>query len=285
MLRGKAAFMDFFTDFTAQQVLFLVLSLAALGVAGGFLAGLLGVGGGIVMVPGLLFIFQGLGLESESLIHVCVGTSLSLIIPNGLMSARSHWKKGAVDFSLVKSIGVGILAGVALGTVLADMLAGPSLKMIFACAIVVLAVIMIVNPARFNLLKDVPPQPWPSLAGFVNGTVSTLIGIGGGTLNVPFMTLCGVPIHRAIGTAAALGVVIAVPAALGFVLIGWGEPGRPPFSIGYVNALAWVLILPTSLMSVKLGVWAAHKAPVPVMRMIFAGMMVIVAVKLWSEIL
>ena len=173
----------------------------------------------------------------------------------------------------------------AIGTVLADMLAGPSLQMIFATAIVVLALIMIINPARFQLFREMPPAPWPSLAGAVNGAISTLIGIGGGTLNVPFMTLCNIPIHRAIGTAAALGVVIAVPATLGFVIIGMGEEGRPPFSIGYVNALAWILVLPTSLLSVRAGVWAAHKAPVNIMRRVFAGFMVAVAIKLWMDIL
>jgi uncharacterized membrane protein YfcA len=111
-----------------------------------------------------------------------------------------------------------------------------------------------------------------------------LIGIGGGTLSVPFMSLCGVPIHRAIGTAAALGVVIAVPGALGFMFTGLGEEGRPPFSIGYVNVLACVLILPGALLSVKAGVWAAHKAPVDVMRRIFAGFLVIVAIKMWIDI-
>lgn len=277
--------MDILADFTVQQYVVLFISLAFLGVLGGFLAGLLGVGGGIVMVPGLLFIFQGLGLDSESLIHVCVGTSLALIIPNGLMSSWSHWKKDAVDFPLVKSIGAGILVGVVIGTVMADMLAGATLQMIFASAIVVLALIMVVNPARFKLLKAMPSNPWPSAVGVFNGAISTLIGIGGGTLNVPFMSLCNVPIHRAIGTAAALGVVIAVPATLGFVIIGLGEPGRPPFSIGYVNALAWVFILPSSLMSVKLGVWTAHKASVSMMRFIFAASMVIVAVKLWVDIL
>lgn len=277
--------MEFLADFTMQQFMLLIMALAALGALGGFLAGLLGVGGGIVLVPGLLFIFQALGMDSPSLIHVCVGTSLALIVPNGLMSSRAHWQKGAVDFALVKSIGAGILIGVVIGTVLADMLAGPSLQMIFATAIVLLALIMVVNPARFQIFKAMPPAPWPSVAGVVNGTISTLIGIGGGTLNVPFMSLCNVPIHRAIGTAAALGVVIAVPAALGFVIIGLGEEGRPPFSIGYVNALAWILILPTSLLSVRAGVWAAHKAPVNIMRWIFAGFMIVVAVKLWMDIL
>lgn len=279
------AVFDVFSQLDPFAITILIIALATLGCVAGVLAGLLGIGGGIVLVPGLLYIFQALGMESESLIHVCVGTSLALIIPNGLMSARSHWKKDAVDMHLVKVIGVGILLGVAIGTVIADNLAGPSLQLVFACAVVVLAVLMIVDPSRFKFFKAMPPNPWPSAAGTVIGAISSLIGIGGGTLSVPFMTLSTVPIHRAIGTASALGVVIAVPATLGFMYIGLGEEGRPPFSLGYVNGLAWLLILPTSLLSVKLGVWLAHKAPVKMMKRIFAVFLVIVAVKMWMDIL
>ena len=277
--------MDILTALALHEWAFLISSLVVLGVAAGFMAGLLGVGGGIVLVPGLLFIFQAMGMASESLIHVCVGTSLALIIPNGLMSSRAHWKKAAVDFELVQIIGAGTLVGVVIGTFIADFLAGPSLQMIFASAVVVLAVLMVANPARFKFLNAMPAQPWPTITGVGIGTISSLIGIGGGSLSVPFMSLCNISIHRAIGTAAALGVVIAVPGALGFVLIGLGEEGRPPFSVGYVNALAWLLILPSSLMSVKAGVWAAHKAPVNLMRQIFSGFLVIVAIKMWMDIL
>lgn len=125
-----------------------------------------------------------------------------------------------------------------------------------------------------------PPQPWPSIAGSFIGAISSLIGIGGATLSVPFMSLCGVDMRRAIGSAAALGVVIAVPGTFGFILTGLGEPGRPPFSIGYVNMLAWITILPSSLLAVRAGVWAAHKLPLEVMRRVFAGFLVLVALKM-----
>ncbi len=279
------AFLDVFSHMDTATIIMMIVALAALGCVAGILAGLLGIGGGIVLVPGLLYIFQALGMDSDSLIHVCVGTSLALIIPNGLMSARSHWQKDAVDMSLVKVMGIGILVGVAIGTIIADNLAGPSLQLVFACAVVVLAILMVADPSRFKVFKGMPPNPWPSVAGTVIGSISSLIGIGGGTLSVPFMTLSMVPIHRAIGTASALGVVIAVPATLGFMYIGLGEAGRPPLSFGYVNALAWLLILPTSLLSVKLGVWMAHKAPVKMMKRIFAFFLVIVAIKMWMDIL
>lgn len=277
--------MDVLALLGPQAGLILIASLAGLGLLAGFLAGLLGVGGGIVLVPGLLFVFHLVGLDSVSLIHVCVGTSLALIIPNGLMSARKHWQKGAVDFTLVRQIGPGIVIGTGLGAVLADHLSGPALMMIFSTAVILLAGLMASNPTRFKFLQRVPDQPWPGLTGIGIGTISTLIGIGGGSLSVPYLTLCGVPIHRAIGTAAALGVVIAIPATLGFILIGLNEAGRPPFSLGYVNGLAALGVLPFSLLAVPLGVKAAHFAPVHIMRRIFAVFLVIVALKLWAEIL
>lgn len=265
--------------------IFLLLSLAGLGAAAGFLAGLLGVGGGIVLVPGFLFIFHMAGLDSESLIHVCVGTSLAAIIPNGMMSAYGHWKKRAVDPVLVRRIGIGIVAGVVLGAIIADRLSGSVLEFIFSCAISVLALIMIINPEKYRLASAVPAQPVPGIVGAGIGMISTMIGIGGGTLSVPFMSLCGVPVHRAIGTSAALGLAISIPAAIGFMLIGWGEAGRPPFSIGYINVPAWAVVLPVSLAFVRAGVHVAHNVSVRRMRRIFALFMLVVAVKMWAGFL
>ncbi|MCB9983931.1 MAG: sulfite exporter TauE/SafE family protein [Rhodospirillales bacterium] len=266
--------------FSVSDWVLLVFSLLALGGLAGFLAGLLGIGGGIVLVPGLLLIFSTLGFGSESLIHVCVGTSLSLIIPNGLMSSRVHWRKGAVDFGLVRRIGGGILVGVLIGTVIADRLAGVQLQTVFAVVIAALAALMVVNPARFYSFKSLPRWPWTETISAVIGALSSLIGIGGATMSVPFMSLCGVELRRAIGTAAALGVLIALPGTIGFMVIGLDETGRPPFSVGYVNLLAWVMILPSSLLAVRAGVWAAHALPLEVMRRVFAGFLVLVAIKM-----
>ncbi|MCC6597207.1 MAG: sulfite exporter TauE/SafE family protein [Alphaproteobacteria bacterium] len=255
--------------------------LMGLGAVAGFLAGLLGIGGGIILVPGFLFIFHMAGFESASLIHVCVGTSLAAIIPNSIMSAYSHWRRGGVDFSLVRDIGVGLVAGVAAGTMIAGYLPGAALVLVFSCALSVLAVMMVVNPARNRFFPALRAQPWPGLAGMGIGTISTMIGIGGGSLSVPFMSLCGLPVHRAIGTSAALGLVIAVPAAIGFVLIGWGMPDRPPFSLGYINIPAWAAVLPSSLLFVRAGVRVAHGVSVRNMRRIFALFLLVVALKMW----
>ncbi len=263
--------------------------LACLGGVAGFLAGLLGVGGGIVLVPGLYFVFHSLqsqmGFDPAYLMHISVGTSLAIIVPTGLSSALSHKRKGSVDFTLVRNIGIGVVFGVALATWIARGLDEAAMKMIFASAILVLAGIMMVNPSRFKLSGHEPKQPFTTIAGGIIGTLSTLIGIGGATLSVPYMSLHGVSMHRAVGTASALGLVIAIPAALGFAFIGWGLDNLPPFSIGYVNVLAWACIIPVSVSVAPIGASVAHRISVKRLKMIFAIFMVLVAFNMWRKIL
>lgn len=261
----------------------LLFILASIGMLAGFLAGLLGIGGGIVLVPGLFYSLTSLGYDPEYMMHLAVGTSLAVIVPTGFSSARSHWKKGAVGLDLVKRIGIGIVIGVVLGTIIADRLDAESMQMIFAVALLILAMIMVSNPARFNLLTDVPKQPWSGLAGVLIGGLSTLMGIGGATISVPYMSICGVKMHKAVGTASALGMVISIPAAIGFMVIGNGHEGMPPWSVGYVNVLAWLLIIPFSVMIAPLGAKAAHALPVNRLRLAFAGFMIFVSLRmLWS---
>lgn len=264
----------------------LLTSLAALGCLGGFLAGLLGVGGGIVLVPGLFYIFSWLGMPEDHLMHVCVGTSLAIIVPTGFSSARAHHKRGNVDLDLMKKLAIGVVLGVGIGTILADILSSTALQYIFATCILGLAALMVIALRKdIILLPHMPPQPWTSVMGGVIGLVSTLVGIGGATMNVPFMTMCKVPIHKAIGTSSALGLFISIPAALGFMYIGLNEAGRPPYSLGFVNIPAFLLIIPASVVFAKLGAYAAHKASVPLMRKVFAAFLVIVSCKLWSDLL
>lgn len=254
--------------------------LLALGAVSGFLAGLLGVGGGIVLVPGLFFSLTALGFPPDHIMHVAIGTSLAIIIPTGMSSARAHWKRGSVRMDLVRKIGVGIVFGVILGTLIANHLSGLMLNAIFAVSLFFLAGIMVTDPSRFSLAKDVPGQPWSGLMGSLIGLLSTLMGIGGATISVPYMTLCRVPIHQAIGTAATLGLIISIPAAIGFALIGIGQDNLPPFSIGYINLLAFILVVPAAVLIAPYGAAAAHRVPVKALRRVFAGFIVIVAAKM-----
>jgi len=281
--------MDIFGAISFSDLLILISSLVFLGVFAGFLSGLLGVGGGIVLVPGLFFIFEKLqptfGFDAGNIMHVCVATSLATIIPTGFSSALAHKKRGSIDLQLVKLIGGGIVLGVGGATVIANGLSGATLKLIFASALMVLALIMLLNPSRFKISDELPTPFFASLAGLVIGFLSSLIGIGGATLSVPYMTLHGVNIHRAIGTASALGLVISIPATIGFIFIGWPIQNLPPFSLGYVNLLAWLCIIPCSVLIAPLGAAAAHKISVTRLKKIFAIFMLCVALNMWRKIM
>jgi uncharacterized protein len=262
----------------------LLAALLATGSLAGFLSGLLGIGGGIILVPCLYYIMTMLGYGGPELMHMAVGTSLAVIVPTGMSSVRAHRKRDGVRYDLLKKIAPGILIGVATGSFIADLLSGETLKMIFGVALIILALIMLTDPSRFSLGQNVPGQPWSSLAGFVIGTLSTLIGIGGATLSVPYMTLHSVPMHKAIGTAAALGLVISIPAAAAYMIMGHGAAAPLPFSIGHVNFLAWVLLMPVTIVMAPVGAAAAHRLPVKRLRVVFAAFMLAVAIRMLCEI-
>ncbi len=266
----------------------LVILLVFLGCISGFLAGLLGVGGGIVLVPGLYAVFTYLqpdmGFDRDNLMHVSVGTSLAIIVPTGLSSALSHNKRGGVDFALVKMVGAGVAVGAVFATWVVQGLDALTMKMIFATVILVLAFIMISNQSRFQINSENLRQPLISISGFVIGSISTLVGIGGATLSVPYFTMHGVPMHSAVGSASAIGLVIAVPAAIGFMIIGYGQDNLPPFSLGYVNCLAWLSVIPVSVLVAPLGVRVSHKVGVKRLRSVFAFFMMAVAFNMWRKI-
>jgi len=263
----------------------LIIAMLALATLAGFLAGLLGIGGGLVLVPGLYYIFNHLGYTADNIMHLAVGTSLATIIATGLSSARAHHKKGSVRFDLVKTIGVGMVIGVVIGTYIASETTGMGLKIIFASALVFFAILMQINLQKFNLFQDIPKQPWPTFAGTFIGVIATLMGIGGAALNVPYMTLHNVPIHKAVGSSAALGLLIAIPGVIGFLFIGQGYGAElPPFSIGYVNFLALAIIVPVTVLMAPVGVNVAHKFSVKTLRRVFSVFLVIIAIRMIFEV-
>ena len=261
----------------------LVPLLIVLGLTAGFMAGLLGIGGGIILVPGIYFLFKTLGYPESVLIHVAVGTSLAIIIPTGFSSARAHFKRGAVKLDLVKNIGPGIVLGVAGGTVIAAILSGHELTLLFAIALVCFSVLMQIPPKVREDSSHGIGKAKGTFGGFFVGVLSSLMGIGGATLNVPFMTLNGVGIHNAVATASALGPFIALPGTIGFAVIGWGQVGLPPLSLGYINLLAFALIAPLGFFAAPYGAAAAHKVSVKTLRRIFSVFLVIVALKMMWE--
>ena len=247
------------------------------GVCAGFLAGLLGVGGGTVLVPALFYIFTHIGYDPSQMMHMAVGTSLAIIVATGISSARAHCLKGAVRFDLARQMVPGMIAGVIAGTFLAAYIDGDSLRLIFAVLLLVAAAILFFDPAKFIRREFSIVQPSASIVTFFIGAVSALVGIGGAILNVPYMTISRIPIHQAVGTASLMGVFVAIPAAIGFMVIGADKSGLPPYSLGYVSLAAWATIVPFTMFCAPFGARLAHKLPVATLRRVFAIFLLFVA--------
>lgn len=267
------------------QMLQLIGVLMAAGLAAGFVAGLFGIGGGFVVVPALLLVFTVFEVDSEVLTHVAIGTSLATIIVTSSRSVHAHNKKGAVDFKIIKDWAPWLLAGVAGGLYLAQFMDGRSLKWIFSIGVFLMGLHFISPVLRDVKLADEMPRGLirGSLASFLGG-FSALLGIGGGTIAVLTMTMCGRPIHQAVATAAGFGVIIAVPGAIGFALLGLGEPDLPFGSIGYVNMIAVVSITAMSFITAPLGAKAAHALNAPSLKRVFGVYLVATsAIVLWNS--
>ena len=261
-----------------------VAALIAAGAIGGVVSGLLGVGGGIITVPVLFELFGLLGVDPAVRMHLAVGTSLATIIPTSITSARAHAKRGAVDPGLLRTLGPPLFLGVVLGTIIAGPVKGTVLTAVFAVAALTVSLYMALRRDTWLLGEALPKGPGLWTLGGGIGTVSVLMGIGGGTLGVPAMTLFNVPMHRAVGTAAALGLVVSVPGAIGFLIGGWADPGLPPFSLGYINLLACGLLLPTMLLTVPLGARIAHSISQRALRRAFAAFLLIVSARMFVSL-
>lgn len=234
------------------------LGLIATGLVAGVLAGLLGVGGGIVIVPVLYHVFTLLGIDEAVRMHLAVGTSLGTIVLTSIRSVRAHARKGAVDWPLLKSWATPILAGVAVGTVVAAWVSGDALTGVFATIALLVAANLAFGKESWRLGTELPGKPAQYSVAGVIGALSALMGIGGGTFAVSFMTLYGKNPREAVATSSGLGVLIAVPAVIGFVLAGWKDPLLPPFSLGYVNLIGIAFIAPLSVLAAPWGAAIAH---------------------------
>lgn len=260
------------------------LALLGTGAVAGTLAGLLGVGGGIVIVPILYLLLPFFGVPESVRMHLAVGTSLATIVPTGLVSAQSHWKRGGVDLDLVKRIGPWIVLGVAIGIVVGTRAGGDVLKIVFASVALLVALHMGLGKEGWTLSDRLPSWPGRALIGSWIGGFSVVMGIGGGTLGVPTLSLFGVPIRRAVGTAAAFGPVIALPGVLGFVVGGFDHPDLPPYSLGYANLLAFAVIVPATIAFAPLGAKLAHTIPPKLLRKAFALFLFVTACRMaWAS--
>jgi uncharacterized membrane protein YfcA len=256
----------------------------ALGAVTGFLAGLFGVGGGLVLVPVLLMLFDAQHFNSEHNLHLALGTSMATIIFTSLSSLRKHHQHGAVDWQVVRRITPGILLGTAIGALTASIIPVRGLGIFFALFVFFIAAQILLgkdpHPSR-----QLPGAAGLSFAGTFTGWVSSLVSIGGGAIVVPFLIWCNVPIRRAIGTASAIGFPIAVGGTLGYIAVGWRTTGLPEAHLGYVYlpALLWVAL--ATALTAPFGARTAHRMKVELLRKLFAVLLVVLAVRLLLKVL
>jgi uncharacterized membrane protein YfcA len=263
----------------------LILTLLAVGGVGGFLSGLLGVGGGIIFVPALYFTLVNFAPEAGHVMRVAIGTSTALILATGASSSFWHHKKGAVDFAILKRWSPTIVVGVAIGTCFASTVNGHSLKQIFAFLMLLISVYMALSkePHADAPARHVSASIQRIFAAFV-GMIAALLGVGGSILNIPFMTyMMGMPMRKAVGTSSALALVISLPAMAGYIFSGLHAQQLPPYSLGYVNWMALIVILPVSMLLSPVGVHVSHKLPRNTLRRIFAVVLIIVSARMFMS--
>jgi len=256
-----------------------LLGYLAIGAGVGFLAGMLGIGGGALQIPLLVWLFEAQGLPRDHVVHLAVGTGMATILFTSLSSARAHAARGAVRWDIVKSMTPGILAGGLVGSLIASSIP----RFVFAVLFVAT-----VYAAGLNMLFERKPNPARTLPGpagvFAAGAtisgVSAFAAVGGAFMSVPFMMWCNVPMIHAIGTAAAIGFPIAVSGTVGYVAGGWGTPGLPPWSVGYVYVPALVGVTLASMAVAPLGVMVAHRTPTRVLRKVFAVLFFVLATRM-----
>lgn len=251
----------------------------ALGATAGLLAGLFGVGGGLIIVPVLTWVFAAQGMDAGVIMHLAIGTSLASIWLTSLMSIRAHHRRGAVDWPLVRKLAAGIVLGALAGAFIAEQLPTHALRRIFGVFELFVAAQMLLV-SRYQAHFRLPGNIGLNAAGAVIGVVSAIIGIGGGTLTVPFLVWCSVPMIRAVATSAACGLPIAVAGAIGFILTGWNDALLPEWSSGYLYWPAWLGIVVASSLTAGLGARLAHRLPAARLRQLFALLLMGLGVKM-----
>jgi uncharacterized membrane protein YfcA len=257
----------------------LVALYLGVGAVAGVLAGLLGIGGGLVIVPMLVFCLELQKLPQELIMHLALGTSMASIMFTSVSSFMAHHRRGAVDWTVVQRIVAGILVGTFLGTYVAAWLSTGALKIFFVIFLYYVCYQMLTGK-KPKASRQLPGLAGMFGAGNVIGVVSSLVGIGGGTLSVPFMVWHNIPIHRAIGTSAAIGFPIAVAGTVGYIVNGWGLPSLPPYSLGYVSLTALASIAVMSVLTAPLGVRLAHSLPVDKLKRVFAVILFLVGTRM-----
>ncbi|GJL96749.1 MAG: UPF0721 transmembrane protein [Hyphobacterium sp.] len=267
----------------SAELIGLATALIATGLFAGLIAGLFGIGGGVVMVPAFYFVLGALGYVDGPRMHIAVGTSLAVIVATSLRSVTSHAKHGAVDYDVLRTWIPWIVLGALIGGFIADKIPGRGLTGLFGVVAFLLAAQFYFGRPDWKVADKMPGGAIRAGFGSLIGGLSSLLGIGGGVFGVTLMTLCGKSIRQAVATAAGFGVAIGVPGALGFIIWGWNEPGRTPTSLGYVDGLGFLILAASAFFIAPIGARLAHTLPEQLLRRLFAFGLVATAVSLLRE--
>ena len=271
-------------DFGTNQILFLLIIMSVTAVVAGFFAGFFGIGGGIITVPCLFYIFGAVGIDKSFIMHLAVGTSFAIIVPTAIMSVFTHYKHQAVDFNIIKTYGIFVVIGVIIGTFFAASMQTKSLVLFFSIIIYLLALNLIFLKdktkirLKFTLLQR-------TVFGFIVGFVSSLMGIGGAIMNVPILKFVGYTINKAIGSAASIGFLIAVFGCLGFLISGIMIKTDIPLSTGFINIPAFLIFIPITIVMAKVGATTVHKMKKEIIAKLFGLFLIIIASRFLYEYL
>ena len=270
--------------FGTNQILFFLLIMSVTALFAGFFAGFFGIGGGIITVPCLFYIFGAVGIDKSFIMHLAVGTSFAIIVPTAMMSVFTHYKHKAVDFGVVKTYGIFVVIGVIIGTFFAASMNTKSLVLFFSVIMYLLALNLIFLKdktkikLKFTLLQR-------TVLGFIVGFVSSLMGIGGAIMNVPILKFVGYTINKAIGSAASIGFLIAVFGCLGFLISGIMIKTDIPLSTGFINIPAFLIFIPTTIVMAKVGATTVHKMKKEIIAKLFGLFLIIIASRFLYEYL
>ena len=266
-----------------NQIIFILTVMAVSAVVTGFMAGFFGIGGGLIMVPILFYIFNFAGIEQAFIMHLALGTSFSIIIPTSIISTMTHMKFKAVDFSIVKTFGVFVAIGVVFGTVFAVSLKTSSLVLFFSIMTMLFSLYFLTakekinpKPRKINLIYRV-------ICGFLSGFISAPMGIAGGVINTPVLKMFGYPIKVAIGCSAAVGFVIALIGAIGFAISGSYLNINVPLSLGFINIPTFLIFVPITMFMAKIGAKTVHKFDKRLIGKLFGIYLFIISCKLFYE--
>ena len=266
-----------------SQIIFILFTMSISAIVVGFMAGFFGIGGGLIMVPILFYIFSFAGIEKALVMHVAIGTSFSIIIPNSIISTITHMKFKAVDFSIVKTFGFFVVIGVILGTIFAVNLKTSGLILFFSIMTMIFAIYFLIEKEKINSEPRKINLIYRIIGGFLSGFLSAPMGIGGGVFNTPIFKIFGYPINVAIGTSAAIGFLIALVGATGFALFGNYLNVNVPLSLGFINIPTFLIFVPITTYMAKIGAESVHKFNKKLIGKLFGFYLFIVACRLFYE--